>query len=97
MCPFYVSFYILVVSGDSGRVNKMVLNKSKANTGVRRAVQVAGSLRKLAALCDVTNPAVVKWLYVSVPAERALQIEKATGVPRQSMRPDLWNNDNDTK
>ncbi|RTL07348.1 hypothetical protein EKK58_02215 [Candidatus Dependentiae bacterium] len=64
--------------------------RKKQNHGVAEAVEKTGSTRQLARLCGVTQPSVMKWLHTNCPAERAVQIENITGVPRESIRPDLW-------
>jgi DNA-binding transcriptional regulator YdaS (Cro superfamily) len=45
--------------------------------------------RALAALMGVTPQAITKWRK-KIPAERVLQIEKATGVSLHDLRPDLY-------
>lgn len=47
------------------------------------------SLEQIAALFGVNKTTVMRW-EERVPAERALDIERATGVPRWELRPDLW-------
>lgn len=68
------------------------MNKRKPNPGILLAIERAGSQVKLAELLGCTQPNIVYWLYYKVPAERAHQIEKKTGVPREYMRPDLFDN-----
>lgn len=69
----------------------MKSNKSsKENTGIRAAIAAAGSTYALAELCSVSQPAVMKWLKTFCPAERAVDIEKVTGVWRGAIRPDLF-------
>ena len=62
----------------------------KENPGIAKAIAVAGSQVNLAEMLDCTQPNVFRWLYHQVPAERAVQIEKVTGVSRRLMRPDLF-------
>ncbi len=45
--------------------------------------------RALAKLMRVTPQAITKW-NKRIPAERVLQIERATGVSRHDLRPDLY-------
>ena len=49
----------------------------KGNTGLSRAL---GG--------EITSQAIAQWR--QVPAERVLKVEKATGVPRHRLRPDLY-------
>ncbi|MCK1718886.1 YdaS family helix-turn-helix protein [Bradyrhizobium sp. 141] len=49
----------------------------KGNTGLSRAL--AG---------EITPQAIAQWK--QVPAERVLKVEKATGIPRHRLRPDLY-------
>lgn len=53
------------------------------------AARVAGSQKALASLLNVTPQAITKWR-VRIPAERVLDIERVTGVPRCDLRPDLY-------
>jgi len=55
------------------------------------AVEKAGSQAKLAAICEVSQTAVWKWLQSSkrLPAEHILSVEAATGVSRYWLRPDI--------
>jgi DNA-binding transcriptional regulator YdaS (Cro superfamily) len=47
-----------------------------------------GLLSLVARALGVTRGAVTKWQ--QVPAERVLAVEKATGIPRERLRPDLY-------
>ena len=47
-----------------------------------------GRLSRLAADIGVTPAAIRQW--DKVPADRLVAIERATGIPRQVMRPDLY-------
>ncbi|WP_017521980.1 MULTISPECIES: YdaS family helix-turn-helix protein [Pseudomonas] len=58
---------------------------------IRRAVQAAGGQSALARILQVTPQAVQKMCASGrVPAERVLEIEKATGVSRHELRPDIY-------
>jgi DNA-binding transcriptional regulator YdaS (Cro superfamily) len=64
---------------------------------IDQAMTAAGSGPKLGELLGVTGRAVYKWRAAwaagrvnAIPAERAIQIERAVGVPRHRLRPDLW-------
>lgn len=59
-----------------------------------RAAKAAGGQSALARLLKVTPQAVQKMCASGrVPAERVLEIEKATGVSRHELRPDLYPNE----
>lgn len=56
-----------------------------------RAVEAAGSQGKLAAAIGTKQQNVWKWLRKGEPpAEFVLRIEKATGISRAELRPDLY-------
>jgi DNA-binding transcriptional regulator YdaS (Cro superfamily) len=59
---------------------------------LRRALDILDGVRNLAKACDVSVQAVYKWLENGVTAERAIEIETATGgkVTRHELRPDLY-------
>ena len=48
-----------------------------------------GSQAEVARKCGVSPQAITKWLS-RIPAERVLEVEKATGLPRHELRPDLY-------
>lgn len=48
------------------------------------------SLEQLAALFGVNKTTVMRWEGSRVPADRLLEIEAATGITRQRLRPDLY-------
>lgn len=65
----------------------------KTQNPVLKAIVAAGSVSELAARCGVRYQAVQRWRNRGlVPAERVLQVEKATGgrVSRYELRPDLY-------
>jgi DNA-binding transcriptional regulator YdaS (Cro superfamily) len=47
-----------------------------------------GMLAKIAHDLGITRAAVVKW--DKVPAERVVEIERITGIPREKLGPDLF-------
>lgn len=57
---------------------------------VAAAIDAAGGVAKLASLISVSSQAISQW--TRVPAERVLEIERATGgkISRHDMRPDLY-------
>ena len=56
--------------------------------GLKEAIENAGNPAKLAAKLGVSRQAVSKW--EDVPMRHIIAIEKATGVPRERLRPDLY-------
>lgn len=60
-------------------------------TAIHRASAIAGGQSALARSLKVTPQAVQKMCATGrVPAERVLDIERLTGVPRNELRPDLY-------
>jgi DNA-binding transcriptional regulator YdaS (Cro superfamily) len=58
---------------------------------VARAIEAAGGIAQLAKLCNVRYQAVQKWRATNrLPAERVLEVERFSGVPRSELRPDLY-------
>jgi DNA-binding transcriptional regulator YdaS (Cro superfamily) len=59
---------------------------------LEEAIVRAGSQSALARVCGVGQPAVSKWVKRgrSLPAEHVLIVERATGVSRHLLRPDLY-------
>ncbi len=53
-----------------------------------RAVEAVGGYAELARRLGKTRAGI--WQWERVPAERVLAVEKATGVPRYELRPDLY-------
>ena len=47
-----------------------------------------GRRKALAAALNVTPGAISQW--DRVPAERVIDVERLTGIPRESLRPDLY-------
>ena len=56
--------------------------------GLIRAKGKAGGPSGLGRLLHITAQAVSQWS--KVPAERVLEVERHTGVPRHELRPDLY-------
>jgi len=63
---------------------------SEPNRGILEAIKRAGSQRALAEALNVSQPTIMKWLWENCPAERAVEVEKETGVSRAIIRPDLF-------
>jgi DNA-binding transcriptional regulator YdaS (Cro superfamily) len=59
------------------------------------AVRIAGGQNKIAAVCDVSQPSVFRWIHKhkQAPAARVLAIEARTGVSRHLLRPDIYPRD----
>ena len=47
-------------------------------------------LSEVATALGVQPPAVSKWSRRGVPAERVLEVERITGIPRSALRPDIY-------
>jgi DNA-binding transcriptional regulator YdaS (Cro superfamily) len=60
--------------------------------GLEAAIARAGGQKALAKLLGVGQSYVSNWKNRNkrVPAERVLEIERVTGVPRHQLRPDLY-------
>jgi DNA-binding transcriptional regulator YdaS (Cro superfamily) len=52
------------------------------------AIKKAGGLRALARSLGITHRAIRQWDYV--PAKYIIEIERATGIPRNVLRPDFY-------
>lgn len=65
----------------------------EANNGIKRAILAVGGQAALAQKLGVKQPAISYYLYKRCPAEKAILIEKITGVPRSEIRPDLFTKD----
>jgi len=48
------------------------------------------SLEELAAEFGVNKTTVHRWEEGRIPAERVVEVEAVTGIPRHELRPDLW-------
>ncbi len=64
-----------------------------SNEALRKACELAGGQKPLADKIGTTQSQVWYWLERSkkgLPAEFVLSVERATGVPRNELRPDLY-------
>ncbi len=59
-----------------------------SEAALSRAIKEAGGLTKLAASLNVSKQAVAQW--DKVPPLRVLDVERASGVSRHDLRPDLY-------
>ncbi len=57
-------------------------------SALQRAILIAGNSTKLGKKVGVSRQAVEQWKVV--PPERVLAVEKATGVSRYDLRPDIY-------
>lgn len=62
----------------------------KLNAGLQRAIDAVNGQHKLAELLGVSQPTIHHYLYENCPPERAVEIERVTGVPREEIRPDIF-------
>lgn len=58
------------------------------DTALRKAIDDSGGVAKLASALKITSQAVSQWR--RVPAERVLEVERISHVPRHDLRPDLY-------
>lgn len=61
---------------------------SMSDTPLHRAIKEAGGLTRLATSLGITKQAVAQW--DEVPPLRVLGVERASGVSRHELRPDLY-------
>jgi hypothetical protein len=61
----------------------------KLPPGLMQAVEAVGSQVELARRIGVVQSAIHKWA-TRIPADRVLDIERASGIPREKLRPDLY-------
>jgi TorA maturation chaperone TorD len=59
-----------------------------SDRGLQQAIRAAGGITELARRLGISQPSVSNWS--RVPAERVLAVEAATGVRRETLRPDLY-------
>jgi len=64
------------------------MSKKPDNAVIRFACAKAGGMAALARKLDISRQAILQW--DRVPAERVLEVEKATGVSRHDLRPDIF-------
>jgi DNA-binding transcriptional regulator YdaS (Cro superfamily) len=59
--------------------------------GIKLIRDQRGLPAKLARELEITPGAIYQWK--EVPAERLLDVERITGIPREKLRPDLYRGD----
>ena len=62
--------------------------KRGIDDGLRQAIAKAGSAKALAFALGMSAQALSEWQ--RVPAHRILQVEAVTGIPREKLRPELY-------
>lgn len=62
----------------------------KKNRGIAQAIKIAGGQYQLAKALGVKQPSVNYYLHTNCPAEKAVEIESLTKVPREKIRPDIF-------
>ena len=68
--------------GTQGKLSKNL------RAGLDAAIEAAGSVTELARRIGVSSQAISQWS--RVPPSRIIEIEDATSVPREVLRPDLY-------
>lgn len=58
------------------------------DSGLHEAIRAAGGVGQLAGKLGISQPSVSNW--TKIPAERVISVEKATGIDRTILRPDLY-------
>ena len=54
------------------------------------AAKAVGGRSRLAEKLKLTRQAISKWRSSRIPAERVIEVERASGISRQILRPDLY-------
>jgi DNA-binding transcriptional regulator YdaS (Cro superfamily) len=62
----------------------------KQLAALNEAIEKGGGIVKLAKTLDVTISAIQQWRTRGLPAKRAKPLEKASGVSRTRLRPDIY-------
>jgi DNA-binding transcriptional regulator YdaS (Cro superfamily) len=56
---------------------------------IQEAIEKAGGMRALARAIGIKYQSIQAWRD-RIPAERVLDVERATGIPREKLRPDMY-------
>ena len=56
--------------------------------GIKRIRSIPGLRAKLARSLKLTRAAITQW--ERIPAERAVEVSRISGIPLHELRPDLW-------
>jgi DNA-binding transcriptional regulator YdaS (Cro superfamily) len=63
----------------------------KYDTSLSKMIEASGGRVWLASKLGVTPQAIMGWIRADrIPAERVIEIERVTGMPREALRPDLY-------
>lgn len=62
--------------------------KSKRDPIIKEAISKVGTTAKLAEACGITVQAVCLW--TRIPVNQVLNVEAASGIPREKLRPDVF-------
>ena len=76
---------------DNRKEAEMLSRMAKATSPMEKFtayISRHGNLTRVALALGITPSAVKQWS--RVPAERVVEVEKATGIPREQLRPDLY-------
>jgi DNA-binding transcriptional regulator YdaS (Cro superfamily) len=73
-------------------MNDIVMNETPSDQAVRLAIEKAGGISNLARAIGVDRRRVFEWK--QIPAKRVLDVEKATGISRHILRPDIFGEEN---
>jgi len=72
-----------------------ILSIDEHDAPLRKALKVMGSRAKLGAALGISKQTISQWK--RVPAERVMQVEEVTKIPRSVLRPDLYPKDRERK
>lgn len=62
--------------------------REKTDTGLKLAIEAAGTGDRLASLLGITAQAVSQW--EKIPLQRVFDVERVTKIPRSQLRPDFF-------
>lgn len=66
------------------------MDRGTQTGGLDAAISAAGGMDAFQSALNVARRTVFLWKQQGIPAERVPEIEAATGISRQALRPDLW-------
>jgi DNA-binding transcriptional regulator YdaS (Cro superfamily) len=70
------------------RESRAFIQRMRKPTPLDRAKDAVGGAVGLSKLIGITSQAISQWK--RVPADRIVDVERATGIPREELRPDLY-------